>query len=149
MGRPRCLLGSGVALLVLATAWSAAPLDAARAAGQATQSNPDSWQIPPGAAEEKNPVAVNDEVLARGREIFKAKCQRCHGPEGRGDGPDADADHMPEDLTDSTRAEKNPDGIMFYKVWNGRAKPKMPAFKTEMTREEVWAVVEYVKTLRR
>jgi mono/diheme cytochrome c family protein len=146
MRRPRCLIGSGLLLVLVAVA--SLP-DPRAAASQAQPANPDTWQIPLDAAGEKSPLAVDDKVLASGHEIFKAKCQRCHGPEGRGDGPDADMDHMPGDLTDSTRAEKNPDGILFYKVWNGRRKPKMPAFKTEMTREEVWTVVEYVKTLRK
>jgi hypothetical protein len=37
---------------------------------------------------------------------------------------------------------------MFYKVWNGRTKPKMPAFKTDIPRSDAWAVVLYAKTLR-
>ena len=38
---------------------------------------------------------------------------------------------------------------MFYKIWNGRRDPKMPAFKTDISREDVWTVIQYVKTLRR
>jgi hypothetical protein len=26
-----------------------------------------------------------------------------------------------------TSSLRNPDGVMFYKIWNGRAKPRMPA----------------------
>jgi mono/diheme cytochrome c family protein len=37
---------------------------------------------------------------------------------------------------------------MFYKVWNGRKAPPMPPFKTTMTREEVWTVIEYARSLR-
>lgn len=114
-----------------------------------TAANPDSWQIPPNAAEEKNPIAVSDKVLAQGKGLFGSKCQRCHGASGKGDGPDADPNAMPEDLTNSARAARNPDGILFYKIWNGRKKPKMPAFKSEMTKDEVWTVVHYVKTLRK
>ena len=38
---------------------------------------------------------------------------------------------------------------MFYKIWNGRAKPKMPAMSMEITRADVWVVIHYVKTLRK
>ena len=31
------------------------------------------------------------------------------------------------DLTVARRAARNPDGVVFYKIWNGRQKPKMPA----------------------
>jgi len=124
--------------------------DARALAGQAQRpSRPDAWQIPPEAAGEKNPVAVSEAVLARGKQIYEAKCQRCHGPEGHGDGPDADPDQMPGDLSDSSRAPQNPDGIMFYKIWNGRSKPKMPAYSSELSREEVWTLIHYVKTLRK
>jgi mono/diheme cytochrome c family protein len=39
--------------------------------------------------------------------------------------------------------------VLFYKIWNGRTQPTMPAFKGQLTRDEVWAVVAYVKTLRK
>ena len=115
----------------------------------ARQANPDSWQIPPGAPDEKNPIAVSDKVIAAGKQIYGSKCQRCHGPGGLGDGPDADPDHRPDNLTDNSRAARNPDGVMFYKIWNGRKKPKMPAFNTELSKDEVWTVVHFVKTFRK
>lgn len=107
------------------------------------------WQIPEGAEAESNPVPVDAAVLARGQRLYKSKCQRCHGIDGNGAGPDADPNHVPGDLTDARRASRNPDGVMFYKIWNGRAKPKMPAMKTDISRIDVWTVVHYVKTLRR
>lgn len=107
------------------------------------------WTIPPGGDKEPNPLTVNDAVTAAGRKLFAAKCQRCHGPEGRGDGPDADKAHQPDmDLTAAARAARNPDGMVFYKIWNGRATPKMPAFSEELSRDQAWAIVAYVQTLR-
>ena len=41
------------------------------------------WKIPPTAKEEKNPLTVDDTVLAAGKKLFAQKCQRCHGPDGR------------------------------------------------------------------
>ncbi len=108
----------------------------------------DGWQLPSGAAAEANPVPASPVVLAKGKDLYKSKCQKCHGPSGKGDGPDADKDHKPGDLTDGKRASRNPDGVMFYKIWNGRSKPKMPAFKTDISKTDVWTVIQYVKTLR-
>jgi mono/diheme cytochrome c family protein len=131
-----------IALTVSSTLLGA--LVAARA-----QDNPDEgWQIPANAAKEASPIAPDDKVLAKGRDIYKSKCQKCHGVSGKGDGPDADPKHKPGNLTDASRASRNPDGVMFYKVWNGRKAPKMPAFKTELARSDVWTVVIYAKTLR-
>lgn len=118
-------------------------------AQQPPMSNPDGWQIPQTAPAEVNPVAVSPEVVAKGKNLYKAKCERCHGATGVGNGPDADPEHMPNDLTDGKRAARNPDGVLYYKVWNGRKKPKMPAFKSDMAQTEVWTVVHYIKTLRK
>ena len=53
------------------------------------------------------------------------------------------------DLTNPKRADRNTDGVVFYKVWNGRRRPKMPAFKEELTEQQVSSVVAYVQTLRK
>lgn len=152
MTRRRQKLAAAASVLsgAVLVAFSLAGVPAAGAQPQtARPANPDSWQIPPNAAEEKNPIAPSDKILADGKKIYGSKCQRCHGPGGLGDGPDADPDHRPEDLTNSARAARNPDGVMFYKIWNGRKKPKMPAFNAELSNDEVWTVVHYVKTFRK
>lgn len=117
----------------------------------AQQQDPnDGWKIPPGAAEEKNPLSVNDTLLAGGRKIFVSKCVRCHGPKGEGDGEDADMDLKKDmDLTRADRAAANPDGVVFFRVWNGRQEPRMPSFEDQLSKEQAWAVVAYVQTLRR
>lgn len=122
-------------------------LTAAFTRGARAQDN--GWTIPPGAGREVNPLPPSDQVLARGKDVYRSKCQRCHGATGIGNGPDADPKNKPGNLTDSRRAERNPDGVIFYKVWNGRKQPKMPAFRSEISRDDAWAVVHYVKTLRK
>jgi mono/diheme cytochrome c family protein len=110
---------------------------------------PGGWTIPPTAQEEKNPLNGDPKALETGKALFDKKCKRCHGPGGKGDGPDADPDHQEDmDLTVARRAARNPDGVVFYKVWNGRQKPKMPALSKEMSKDQVWAIVSYVQTLR-
>jgi mono/diheme cytochrome c family protein len=109
----------------------------------------DGWQIPDAAATERNPVPSDSAVLARGQAIYRSKCQGCHGVNGTGDGPYRDANHPPANLSDAHRASRNPDGVMFYKIWNGRSNPRMPAMKTDLSRADVWAVIHFVKTLRR
>ena len=107
------------------------------------------WKIPPNAAEEKNPFPTNDALRAAGKKVFSTKCVRCHGPLGKGDGPDAESDHKKDmDLTRADRASQNPDGVVFYKVWNGRSSPRMPAFEDQLSKEQAWAVVAYVQSLR-
>jgi mono/diheme cytochrome c family protein len=107
------------------------------------------WTIPAGASKEQNPIAETPEILQKGERLYRSKCQRCHGREGRGDGPDADPDKPAGNLTDRIRAAFNPDGIVFYKVWNGRSSPKMPAFKSDISKEDAWTIVHYMKGFRK
>lgn len=107
------------------------------------------WQLPAGAAGEKNPVAVTDATIAAGRRLYREHCRRCHGPQGTGNGSDADPRYRGEmDLTTAARAARNPDGVVFHKIWSGREKPKMPAFKDTLTKEQVWTLVGFVQSLR-
>lgn len=136
--------------LVTATAGAAAVRSVEQDPKPAAQNAATGWQLPPDADETTNPLTDDPKVIATGKAVFKDKCQRCHGPGGVGDGPDADPDHRDDmDLTNAKRAESNSDGAMFYKVWNGRKKPKMPAFSKDLTKDQVWAVVTYAKTLRK
>ena len=116
---------------------------------QQPAARPGGWTLPPKAADEKNPFAGDAKAIDAGKALFKKHCERCHGPGGKGDGPDADPDNQQDmDLTVARRAARNPDGVVFYKAWNGRAKPKMPAVKDDMSKEQLWQIVSYVQTLR-
>lgn len=107
------------------------------------------WTLPADADTLKNPLAGDEKAIAAGKAIYKDKCSRCHGPGGLGDGPDAEPDHPEMDLTDAKRAERNPDGVVFHKVANGRRRPRMPAFKDELSEQQIWSVVAYVQTMRK
>jgi mono/diheme cytochrome c family protein len=107
------------------------------------------WRIPAGAEKEMTPLTVDDGVIAAGKKLFNSKCQRCHGSAGKGDGVDAEPRRQRSmDLTQATRAAANTDGVVFYKIWNGRSSPRMPTFSEELEREEVWSIVAFVQTLR-
>ena len=109
------------------------------------------WLIPPGGKDERSPLKPGPELVKKGQTLFAANCARCHGPAGKGNGPDAD---YAADLTDELRDTINPEGVLFYKVWNGHAVQlrtqidDMPAFSDKLSREDVWALVEYLKVLR-
>jgi mono/diheme cytochrome c family protein len=142
----RGVWAAGVLGCALAAAIGARTMDAQ----EKKPATPSGWILPPDAAETKNPHPVDAKLIATGRSIFKDKCQKCHGPGGLGDGPDADPDIREDmDLTRPARADRNPDGVVYYKVANGRRKPKMPGLKDELKPDQIWAVVAYVQTLRK
>ena len=138
--------------LFVAAAAAALIVPAATIAQQqpAAPAQPNGWVLGEDADTKKNPLTVDAKTLAAGKAIFKDKCQRCHGPGGLGDGADADPDARGDmDLTNPKRAARNTDGTVYYKVANGRKKPKMPAFKDQLNEEQIWAVVTYVQSLRK
>lgn len=101
------------------------------------------WTIPADAASETNPLPSSIALVRHGESLYKSNCAGCHGPQGHGDGPNVDPKdraHRPANLALS----RNPEGVVFYKIWNGRKDPDMPAFKSRMTRNDAWAVVAYV-----
>jgi mono/diheme cytochrome c family protein len=137
-------------LIVAAAALAGDTAYAVRAPQSGQSASSGGWQLPPDADTKQSPLTVDAKVLAAGKAVFKDKCTRCHGPAGIGDGEDADPDHREDmDLTNPKRADRNADGVVFYKVMNGRRRPKMPAFKEELTEQQIWSVVAYVQTLRK
>jgi mono/diheme cytochrome c family protein len=120
-------------------------------AGTAAAAQYQGWLIPPGGKEEKSPLTPSASLTERGKTLFLANCARCHGPAGKGDGPDSD---KAADLTDDLRADLNTEGILFYKIWNGHAVQlrvqidDMPAFSEKLAKNDVWAIVEHLKALR-
>ena len=137
--------------------WTAAVLAAAAAtlfgaieSSTAAQATPTGWILGEDADTKKNPLTPDAATLATGKAIYKDKCQRCHGPGGVGDGPDADPDAREDmDMTNAKRAARNPDGVVYYKILNGRRRPKMPPFKDELSEEQIWLVVTYAQSLRK
>ena len=137
------LLGAAVTVVWLSQAFAAMGSAAPAAAASS------GWGIPDSAAAERSPLTVSAGDLARGQSLFRAKCQSCHGADGGGHGPDSDPSQPAGDLTDGRAALRNPDGVLFYKIWNGRTKPKMAAMKLDLPPDDVWRLVAYVKTLRK
>jgi mono/diheme cytochrome c family protein len=129
------------ALAIVATAALGATLALAAGAGG-------EWKAPADAAAKKNPVPVNDESLATGKESYEGQCADCHGATGKGDGKKA-AEMKPEDkkrmkpLSDPSIVKQS-DGELFWKISEGK-KP-MTAGKKLMDENEMWSVVNYIRT---
>jgi mono/diheme cytochrome c family protein len=104
------------------------------------------WKAPARASKKKNPIAADATSIAAGKEIYKAQCLSCHGPEGKGDGPNAaNLEKRPGNLSDGERMGAQTDGALFWKITEGR-KP-MPTFEKLLTEEERWKVINFVRTL--
>jgi mono/diheme cytochrome c family protein len=80
-----------------------------------------------------------------GADIFKAKCQMCHGPDGTGDTPAGRA--IKAASFKNPAVIKTPDADLIAIVKNGKG--KMPAYAGKLTDDQIKAAVAYIRTLQK
>ena len=110
-----------------------------------TELDQDEWIVPDKYEKMTNPEEASKENIALGKSLYAKHCKSCHGKEGYGDGPKAD--EVDGDLGDfsSDEFQAQSDGALFYKSYVGRK--DMPNYEKKMSKEDVWLVVNYMRTL--
>lgn len=92
-----------------------------------------------------NPFPPTEASLARGAALYGQQCAICHGPAGKGDGPQAAAlNPRPLDLRQHVTA--HPDAVLFGFMSDGVRGTAMPAYREIFTEEDRWNLLNYVKT---
>ena len=94
-------------------------------------------------------------MIAKGKEIYAAKCALCHGEKGDGKGPGAaNLPLKPADLTDAGMVAEMPGNFWVWRVSEGglvepfkSKRSVMPAWKGELSMNDRWAVIAYAHTL--
>ncbi len=87
-----------------------------------------STSTPPGAAVERTSNGEELGIEASVVDVWRARCVRCHGPEGAGNGPDG-APLRAANLTDRTRLGRRTDAELRAVIRDGRG--AMPGFGQE------------------
>jgi mono/diheme cytochrome c family protein len=104
------------------------------------------WRVPDEAKALRNPLQLTASAQADGKMLYEHKCAKCHGGEGKGDGPEAGMYSVrPADFTDRARMGSATDGELFYKITEGRR--PMPSYRNSLTTEERWKLVIYIRSL--
>jgi len=94
-----------------------------------------------------NPFAAADpQAKARGAFVFTTWCQPCHGAGGRGDGPVAQRGFPPPASLLAGKAVDMRDGQIWHIITYGQA--NMPAYASQISREDRWKAVSYVRWLQ-
>jgi mono/diheme cytochrome c family protein len=115
--------------------------------------DPNEGDVPAGYADLANPVPLTLDVLDGGKRIFTRECLVCHGDTGRGDGPYGQGlQPSPPDFSDSSLygTLDNPlyaDADYFWRISEGLPWSAMPAWKSQYSAEDRWAVVHYVRSV--
>ena len=94
----------------------------------------------------RNPIPPASESVAAGEEIYANNCQSCHGASGLGDGPAAvGLQPPPADLV--YHVPLHPDSDLFATIVEGKEGTAMPAFGDQLTEEQIWHLVNYLRAL--
>jgi len=110
-------------------------------------------QAPPDQYERKNPLPEGTDTSAAMR-LFKGDgskvaCATCHGEKGDGRGPLAgEFSPPPRNFKCAQTVDGIPDGQLFWIIRNGSPGTSMPAHP-QMSDEEVWRMVRYLRQLAR
>ena len=98
---------------------------------------------------------TNQPLIARGKDIYASRCSVCHGEQGDGRGPAAAGLPLkPPSFLDTRMVNEMAGNYWFWRVTEGGLVEPfksmgsvMPAWKTELSVEERWAVIAYTHTL--
>jgi mono/diheme cytochrome c family protein len=96
----------------------------------------------------EKPIAekLDQGLVEQGRVLYKADCLRCHGAEGRGDGPEAKLLNLhAANLRATVQEVRN---FRFY-LSISRWQATMPGWKTPYSEADLEALTAYLKTFRR
>ena len=95
----------------------------------------------PAQASEDN--GLSDAQLMKAKSLFKEKCARCHGEDGRGQTVIGEILNPP-DFTDEKWSKPDIDAAKLARSV-GEGKGEMPAFGKKLTRQEIARLVIYIR----
>ena len=105
------------------------------------------WVVPANFKTMKNPIAMSDASTQAGQALYIKTCAACHGKTGLGDGPKAKSlKTAPGDFL-KAESQNQTDGEHFYKTKTGRG--DMPKYEGKMTDDDIWNVVNYMRTFKK
>jgi copper transport protein len=95
-----------------------------------------------------NPVPKTAESVAAGKAVFEQHCAVCHGTDGHGDGPAAARLNPPPADLYAAHVDYHSDQQLYDWIRNGITGSAMTGFKGQLSDQQIWDVVNYVRSLR-
>jgi mono/diheme cytochrome c family protein len=96
----------------------------------------------------KNPIKPTAESIQAGKTVYNKYCKFCHNEDATGNGALAPKDTHPPNLIDSKWDHGSTDGEIFVNIKEGIGpKYDMKAMKAKMKDEDIWNVVNYLRSL--
>jgi mono/diheme cytochrome c family protein len=105
------------------------------------------WTISQKYKDLKNPVKTSDASIQEGMSQYRKDCAKCHGKEGLGDGPKGKMlETFPGNFT-IAEFQAETDGEIFFQSKMGRG--EMPSYENKLEDNEIWNIVNYIRTLKK
>jgi len=105
------------------------------------------WPVPDEFKLMKNPVTKDEVSIKAGQILYIKHCAFCHGKTGLGDGFKARTlKDFPGDFS-GDYYQNQTDGEHFYKTKFGRG--EMPKYEGILSDEDIWHMVNYMRTFRK
>jgi putative copper export protein/mono/diheme cytochrome c family protein len=97
----------------------------------------------------RSPSGFAAASIVRGAVVYAANCVGCHGPAGRGDGPEARSLPVPPANLTEQHLWEHSDGELFWWLTHGMDSPEgglsMPGFATALSEDDRWAVIDFIR----
>lgn len=102
------------------------------------------------SAEVKNPydtITISKTQMAEAGRLYNVNCGICHGAKGGGNGPISTAGHVGGvAILTSDAYVKMADGTMFHSITYGKG--VMGSYAGQVSRQQRWMIVKYIRTLQ-
>jgi mono/diheme cytochrome c family protein len=93
-----------------------------------------------------SPIEMTEVTVEKGKTIYGKFCIHCHGETGQGDGAVVSRGGHPPPTAYSGPLKDLPEGKMFHTLTYGKG--MMGSHASQLTKEERWTVIQYVKYLQ-
>ena len=96
----------------------------------------------------RNPLSALTTTITEGRALYENSCKSCHGSNGNGDGMLAnDLSPSPALLSFLISMPMSVDEYLLWSISEGGIAfgSEMPAFTSELAREEIWKIVVFMR----
>lgn len=103
--------------------------------------------VPLEAKKMKNPFPATDANIQAGKQIYLQQCALCHAADGHAETKLGLAMYPPAMDLNSPHAQRWSDAELLWITQNGLRLTGMPAWKTIVSEEDTWKVVDFIHSL--
>lgn len=105
--------------------------------------------VPLEAKSLRNPFPATDANIQAGKQIYLQQCALCHAADGHADTRLGLAMYPPAMDLNSPHVQRWSDAELFWITQNGVRLTGMPAWKTIVSEEDTWKMVDFIHSLRK